>query len=216
MRRWIRAAAVGVALLSARTAQAQTYNFLVDYFGGGNAAQAAGSDNIIGTNILPGDSFFWRIAANGGQWSINGPVSQFPFMAFQVNETANRVGDYTLNLFLGNSTVFTETASNVPHSFVHLGTNTVSLTGPMAWDRMELTFSLSSSIEDPQYAADPNNLQNTNSTISSLLPIFGAPENNSFYPGVTYSARVVPEPATFVLMGLGLGIVGIVARRRRA
>ena len=57
MRRWIQAVAMGGALLSSRVAEAQTYNFLVNYFGGGNAALASGSDNMVGTNILPGDSY---------------------------------------------------------------------------------------------------------------------------------------------------------------
>ncbi len=81
---------------------------------------------------------------------------------------------------------------------------------------MELHFTLLSAIENPQYAVDPDNLQPINSTINSLLPIFGAPEQNSFYKGVVFESSVVPEPATVALFGVGLSLVGIVVRRRRA
>lgn len=219
MRRWMQAAIVGVTLLTSRVAHAQPYNFLVDYFGNGNAVQASGSDNIIGTNIMPTDSFFWRISAVGGQWRTTNAVSQFPFMAFAVNECGDRYGDYTLNLFSGSNTVLTDVQNNVPHSCVHLGTNTISLASGLVWDRMELQFILHSAIESPAYAPDPNNLQPINSTISSLLPIFGAPEQNQYNTAgdIVYEASTtVPEPATFALMGLGLGVVGVLARRRRA
>lgn len=216
MSRWLRVAAVGVALLSSRVAQAQTYTFLVDYFGGGVAQQAAGSDNILGTNILPGDSFFWRISAQNGQWFATTAADQFPFMAFGVSECGDRLGDYTLNLFNGATNVLSDVQANVPHSCVHMGTNTISLANGLTWDRMELSFTLHSAIESPQYAPDPNNLQPINSTITTLGPIFGMPENNQFYPGVAYRAQVVPEPATFALFAVGLGVVGVVARRRRA
>ena len=218
MRKWIQAAVVSAGLLSSRVAQAQTYNFLVDYLGSGNAVQASGSDNILGTNILPTDSFFWRISAVGGQWRTTNGVSQFPFMAFDVNECGVRYGDYTLNLFSGATNVLADVQTNVWHSCVHLGTNAITLPNNLIWDRMELQFTLISATEDPLTAPDPNNLQPINSTIISLLPIFGAPEQNQYNtPGdiVYESSATVPEPSSFVLMGLGVGVLGVFARRRR-
>ena len=76
---------------------------------------------------------------------------------------------------------------------------------------MELNFTLTSAIEDPSVALDPNNPLQSNSTINSLLPIFGAPEQNQYNtPGdiVYESSATVPEPSSFVLMGLGVGVLG--------
>ncbi|BAH37062.1 MAG TPA: PEP-CTERM sorting domain-containing protein [Gemmatimonas aurantiaca] len=201
MNRWMRSAAVGVAILTARVADAQPYNFLVDYTGGNTPVLAPGSDPMIGTNLQVGDSFFWRISAIGGQWSTTAAVSQYTFMAFYVSEYGTRTGDYTLNLFLNGSTVFTETQSNVVTEYIHVGTNTVNLPAGFSWDRMELHYTL-------------NGSNVSSNTIGSRLPIFGAPEHHQYSPGVTYATNVVPEPATVVLLAIGLGVMGVAVRRR--
>ncbi len=49
-------------------------------------------------------------------------------------------------------------------------------------------------------------------TILGLLPIFGAPEQNPFSPGISYG--VIPEPSSFAMVALGsIGLLGAARRR---
>lgn len=196
---------------AAAPAAAQTYNFDVQYFGNGVTSLAPGSDDPTGTNVLPTDTFFWRIAAQGGAfWKVQTGGDFFPLMAFAVNEPGARTGDFTLNLFRNGVNTFTGSAFGSVQQYAHMGTNTVTLGTGYEFDTMELTYQLLSAIDTYNGTG-----ADINSTISGPLPIFGAPEQNIYFPGITYEQNVVPEPGTYALMGTGLGLVALVARRRK-
>jgi PEP-CTERM motif len=200
-----------IAALAGTAAQAASYNFDVNYFGGGVATLAAGSDDPVNQTLVDGDSFNWSISAqNNDRWLVEtgNPQGFFPLMAFGTMEDAVRTGDFTLTLKNNGSAVFTlvETASR--QNFVHIGTNEVVLGTGLEFDQMQLSYTLTSAVSE----LDPS--VSVNSTLTGLLPIFGAPEQNVFEPGIIYGP--VPEPGTYLLLLAGLAGVGWVARQRRA
>ena len=206
-RNWLLCAAA----LAGTSAQAASYNFDVNYFGGGVATLAAGSDDPVNQMLADGDSFNWSISAqNDDQWlvAVDTPEGFFPLMAFGTVEDGVRTGDFTLTLKNNGSTVYTliETASQ--QSFVHIGTNEVYLDKGLVFDQMQLSYSLTSAVSEP----DPTVAVNT--TLTGLLPIFGAPEQNTSSQNIIYGP--VPEPGTYLLLLAGLAGVGWVARQRRA
>jgi hypothetical protein len=187
----------------------QSYTFDVLYEGNGLASLAPGSDNPIGTNLLPGDSFVWDIKDQiGAPWTVVTGGSFFPLMAFGVNEVGARFGDFTLTLSLNGASVFTDIETNVENRFVHVGTNSITLPTGLVFDEMNLVYSLTSS-STTDISGNPTG-DPTNSTINGLLPIFGPPEL-AFAPNIT-----VPEPHSVALLALGAGAFGAARRRRRA
>ena len=209
------ALAAALAAPFAAPVGAQTYTFDVQYFGGGTTALAPGSDEPDGTNILPGDSFVWTIAAmNGDYWRVLNGGGFFPLMAFRVEENGVRTGDWTLTLFRNGASVFTEIANGSQQSFVHLGTNTINLATGFEFDVMRLDYLLTDAVVDGN-PPPPNAGDETDTTIRGRLPIFGAPEQNRFSPGIQYGTfATVPEPSTYALLAGGLAMIGVVARRR--
>lgn len=212
---------VMLCVLPAQVASAQSYQFNVLYQGNGNATLAPGSADPAATTLNAGDSFLWRIAAQSGfGWRVVNSGSFFPFMAFGVNEPGVRVGDYTLSLLWGGSSVFSYSELGADNRYVHLGTNTIDLTAGLRFDAMELSYALVSAVDDQAFGGDPNNPLPIGTTPNTLLPIFGAPDQDPYHPGdVAYEATVVPEPGTWVLMAFGLVLLACVrsvrARKRR-
>ncbi len=199
------AIAAAVASL-AMSAQANNYNFDVLYSGNNNAALAIGSDDPVGQSVAATDSFLWTITAQAGaEWQVISTAGYFPLMAFAVNDSGARDGNWTLTLKNNGADVFTTSETNSIQQYVHMGTNTINLTAGLVFDAMELNYTLNSFTPD-----DPNYSDNV---IQGLLPIFGAPEMNPYSPGIIYAP--VPEPSTYALLAAGLAAVAGAVRRRR-
>lgn len=196
-------------------AHAANYNFDVLYSGAGVATLNAGSDNPYGLALFEGDTFSWTITAQGADaWTVVTGGDFFPLMGFAVDEPGDRVGDFTLTLNNGGSSVFTASETDVVTSEVHLGTNDINLSTGLVFNQMYLQYSLTQATELEEDAADPQDLQHIGSTLNDMLPIFGAPEQNQYSPGIIYGAAPVPEPETWAMLLAGLGLVGAAVRRR--
>jgi hypothetical protein len=159
------------------------------YFGQGVATLALGSDDPNSTTLVDGDTFQWSITAqNGGYWKVVAGGDFFPLMAFATNPDGERTGNFTLQLFNDSVEVFNLSEIGASNQFVHVGTNTVALSTGLIFDEMRLDYMLTAAVDD--------SFQPIDSTLYGLLPIFGAPESNQFFPGIEY---VVPEPGTVSL-----------------
>jgi hypothetical protein len=213
-----------------RPAAAQShYDFNVLYSGGGNATLAPGSQDPTGLNILPLDDFLWTITATAGSfWHVDAGGDFFPLMAFGVTEGGDRYGDFTLTLFRAGSSVFSQVESGALNCYAHMGTNTVSLATGLDFDKMMLSYTLTSElgddsdscgspINDPPKGDGSAKVPGDSHIDSGLLPIFGAPEENAHSPGISFQSAAVtsaPEPATISLVAFGLTLVGGGVRRR--
>jgi len=207
-----------VAFAFSGQALAAPFNFNVVY-DGSTGTLVGGSDNPVGTNIEPGDSFLWTISAAGTDfWRVDSGGNFFPLAAFGVSEPGERTGDYTLNLFNNGVSVFDVSASGVKNTYVHMGTNTIGLSTDLEFDQIVLSYSLTAAVVDYSFdPADPNNANNgnpTNSTISGVLPIFGAPDQLPSGGIVYVTGAPVPEPAMLSLMLVGLGAMGALRSRK--
>ncbi|MDX2194451.1 MAG: PEP-CTERM sorting domain-containing protein [Gemmatimonadales bacterium] len=206
-----------LATVASPAVAAPTYSFDILYFGGGVASVAGGSTDPFDQVVADGESFFWSISAeNSAFWRVDTGGSFFPLMAFSTLESGRRTGDFALRLLRNGASVFTLSELGSQQSCVHMGTNTVNLGTGLTFDRMEIDFTLTSAVGE-QSCGTPDG-QPLTTTIRSRLPIFGAPEQNRFFPGISYQQQrppaVVPEPGTLVLLGGGLALVGIARRRR--
>ena len=203
--------AIAASLVSVSAAHAASYNFDVLYSGGGVATLQPGSDDMTATSMLVGEDFTYTLSAEGaGAWKALNDDGIFPLFAIGVNESASRNIDYTLNLLNNGATVFSLAENGVGVSYVHIGTNTQSLTAGLVFDQWVLhaLINSSDSVEDPPLDT---------ATPSGLLPIFGAPEdhapNSIAYSTTGFSA--VPEPASWALMIGGFALTGAALRQRR-
>lgn len=200
------AAALLLASLGSTAASAANYSFEVLYFGNNVATLAAGSDDPVGATFSAGDSFTYTLTGQNGFFESNAGAI-FPFIALAVDEQGRRISDFSLTLSNMGTTVFSFAETNAVNEEVHLGANEVVLPGGLVFDRITLQNTVLSA-ED--LLGDP-----VTTTVNSILPIFGSPDQNRFYPGVvTYSLNAVPEPATWAMMVGGFGMLGGMARRR--
>lgn len=194
--------------LTTSSAHADNFVFDVEYLGNDMTNLALGSDDPDGQSLEPGDTFQWTIAAQDTHvWDVETAGGFFPLMAFSVNPAGSRIGDFTLALRNNGADVFNLSETAVQTQEVHLGTNTVDLPAGLQFDEMFLDYALTSATEvnPPQ---DP-----VTTTLSGRLPIFGAPENNTFSPGIAYV--LVPEPGALGLLACTC-FCSLVTHRRMA
>lgn len=190
--------------LSPSRAIAANFVFDIEYLGDNMTNLAPGSDEPNGQLLTPGDTFQWTIAPIDNRfWLVESAGSFFPLMAFTVDPSGVRTGDFTLVLRNNGADVFTLSDTAVQVQEVHLGTNAVNLPAGLEFDEMFLDYVLVSAVD---LGAPPTDVD---TTIVSRLPIFGAPENNGFSPGIVF----VPEPMAGLLGALAC--CGALATRRR-
>lgn len=207
------AAAAATCALSAHAFDAHFYNFDVLYQGNDTATLAGGSDDPVGQEINVYDGFDWTITAQENyEWRVMADGDYFPLMAFLVSPYGTRTGDWTLTLSNNGSSVFTQTESDSQQIYIHMGTNTISLSAGLAFDTMHLNYVLKSFTGESAGAIQAMDDSSDATTIMGLLPFSGAPEM-AYGPDIIYAP--VPEPGTYALFVAGLAAVGMVVRRRR-
>lgn len=196
------AVALFVVVLVASTANADNFVFDIEYLGDDQTSLAPGSDEPDGLSLEVGDTFQWTIAsADDRFWLVETGGTFFPLMGINVSPSAVRTGDFSLSLRNDGVEVFAESGVGVTTQEVHLGTNTIVLPTGLLFDEMFLDYELTA--VDPIDPLDP-----ATTILDGRLPIFGAPENNQFSPGIVF----VPEPAAALLAALAC--VGVALRRR--
>jgi len=205
-------ASVLAALSFSTTASATVYDFDLLYNGGALSLDV-GSDDPIGASLVDGDSFDYNIQATGTDfWNVDVGGNFFPFLAFTIAESGDRVGDMTLSLLLDGVEQFSLAENGISNSFVHLGTNGVNLLAGLMFDEIILTYDLITSVDD--VLLTPNNATITHYTIGSdpLVPGGFSSADISY---IRAPINNVPEPGLLGLMALSLFGIGFAVRRAK-
>jgi PEP-CTERM motif len=218
----LRIAVAAATSLAASAAWSADYQFDVIYSGGGIAAVAPGSQDPLAATLQPGDTFTWTISALGNnQWTVLNGGDVFPMMAFGMEESADRTGDFQFNLLNNGLVVFSKTETGSVQSLVHMGTNSITLPTGLVFDRWQLQYELTSAIEviseeDPENPGTFIDTRGgpTSSSPNTLLPIFGIVDNTLVANTSTTIFGPVPEPSTWALWLAGVAGLGVASRRK--
>jgi hypothetical protein len=206
MKRSFSALIAGLALTAcaATQAAATTYNFVIDYYGSGNASLALGSDDLLASAPVVGDTINYSIVGVNGFWTTRtaGAPSIFGAIGDLSAQTGNVDFGYSASFIFMGVQQYAESGTGSQGN-ADLGPRSLAYASGMRFDTFSETITLS-------------NLDNSSVQFSSLLPAWPG-EAPEAYPGyfsyssVTYS---VPEPSTWVMMLAGFGGLALVARRR--
>lgn len=196
---------VAASLFLATAAQATLFDFDVEY-DGSTFNLDAGSDDPIGALVLAGDSFNYNVQAAGSDfWQVDAGDSFFPFLAFAVAESETRSANFFLNLLLDGVLQYSSGPLSEDNSFVHMGTNSISLTTGLVFDEMVLDYSL---------------LGTTGAGLTTIQTYnFGPDHPGGFSPGISYVRDTdppspAPAPATLALVAIALAGLGWSSRRK--
>ena len=192
---------LAMAVTGLSPANASTYEFNVLYGGHDMATLAAVSDDPLATSLVVGDSFDYRLIAQGlGEWTVLSDTEIFPFFSLPVIEFAERTGDWTLTLSNNGAIVYATSEIASANAYIHMGTNALNLQPGLVFDEIELNYTLTSSTSEF-------------STPESLLPWPGVgPENNPYVDTPAPLAYAVPEPSTYAMFLAGLLVLGLSLR----
>lgn len=200
---------VALILTSAITS-IQVNATLLDFdltYDGTNLTLDLGSDTVLGSVLVDGDSFNYNISASGTDfWKVDLTAAFFPFLAFTVAEDGIREGSFSLNLLLDGVSQFSLLTPSVVNRFVHMGANSVSLVAGLMFDEIILDYTLISAVDG---AAVP-----INTTIIDY--VLGVETPGGFTSGISYNAGIAPptnvsEPSTLIIFAFAL--IGLASRR---
>ena len=199
---------LGALAFSASGYAATHYTFDTQY--NGSAISSIGGTDPIGVVLEDGDSFTYTVSAEAGEfWTVDETLSYFPFLAFTVEESAERTGDMSLSLYLGGVLQQPALVQNgIYNAYVHMGTNSVSLDAGLMFDQIVLDYVLLSTVPEAP------SIVSVSTTISDYS--IGGYVPGGFDAGISYSGvSSVPVPAAAWLFGSALlGLAGI--KRRKA
>lgn len=201
--------ALAIAAVSA-PANAASFIFNVNYDDAGVATLAPGSGDLQTIDLVAGDMFTYTLTATGvNSWTVLDDFSpSFTFALLALDE-GSRTVDVDLNLNLNGSSVFSQSDSGIINEEVHLGPNNTPLAAGLQFDQVTFDLTILNAVD----LNDPN--IDITSRIGSLLPIFGAPEQEAQIDFGPLAMGAVPEPATWAMLICGFGMIGGAMRRQR-
>lgn len=197
------AAAVASTVVLASTA-VQAANYTFDYTALSSSQFQAASGNF-GASVIVGDTVTFNLTASAGnQFQAVSSDSMWAILGF--DSGASRYSSYTYNFYSNNAVVGGGSTFETT-CCIHMGP-TVSVGFNGTFDKYSWTGTLLSDDGNGNIASDIG-------YNSPALPNYGGQWSYG-ETSAQFVAAPVPEPETYALMLAGLGLVGFMARRRKA
>ncbi|MDP2881921.1 MAG: PEP-CTERM sorting domain-containing protein [Azonexus sp.] len=187
--------AVAALALSANATIAANYTYDYTYTG----SSLIENLTAAGNQLAVGDTVKLNLHATNGYWSAS--ASQNIWAPIGMAEGGTRLGDAVWSFLMGGTTLDSGSYSNQNSQFVHI-TNLTNPSIDVNFDELTWTFTLT--------AYTPDDLNVLTNTLGSIF----APATGYLVYGPTFvPGNKVPEPSGIALLGLGL--IGLLAARRR-